>query len=216
MFKEYKGKIILTSVITLVPILLGLLLWNKLPDQIPTHWNAEGVIDGWSSKAFAVFALPGILVFFHLLCVLASSMDPKRKNYSGKLLGIVFWICPVISLVMMGVMYGTALGMKLKVDVIMLVLVGVTFLVVGNYMPKCKQNYTMGIKIPWTLNDEENWNYTHRFAGKLWMASGLLVLVSIFLPTSAMVVILMIVLFGSVIIPVIASYRFYKKKDSRS
>ena len=172
MFKEYKGKIILTSVITLVPILLGLLLWNKLPDQIPTHWNAEGVIDGWSSKAFAVFALPGILVFFHLLCVLASSMDPKRKNYSGKLLGIVFWICPVISLVMMGVMYGTALGMKLKVDVIMLVLVGVTFLVVGNYMPKCKQNYTMGIKIPWTLNDEENWNYTHRFAGKLWMASG--------------------------------------------
>ena len=208
MFKEYKGKIILTSVITLVPILLGLLLWNKLPDQIPTHWNAEGVIDGWSSKAFAVFALPGILVFFHLLCVLASSMDPKRKNYSGKLLGIVFWICPVISLVMMGVMYGTALGMKLKVDVIMLVLVGVTFLVVGNYMPKCKQNYTIGIKIPWTLNSEENWNKTHRFAGWLWVIGGIFITAtSLF----SLIWISLPAIFIMTLIPMIYSYILHRK-----
>ena len=116
MIKRNKGQLILTSVIILLPVFIGLILWKRLPDKIPTNWNAEGVVDGWSSKGFAVFGLPAILFAIHWVCLLASSADPKNQNYSEKLLQLVFWICPIISVLMELIAYGTALGMKFKVD----------------------------------------------------------------------------------------------------
>lgn len=213
MIKKNKGKLILTSIVILMPIVIGLFLWNKLPDKLPTHWNAEGVVDGWSSKGFTVFGLPAILFGFHWLCLLGSSADPKNKNYSEKLLQLVFWICPIISVLLGVISYGTALGMEFAVDKIMLILVGVMFIIIGNYMPKCKQNYTMGIKLPWTLNDEENWNKTHRMAGRLWVITGFLVMLCILVPTTVMVVTFIIILIVSVVIPTIYSYLLYKNKQ---
>ena len=212
MIKKNKGKLILTSIIILIPIVIGLILWNKLPEKLPTHWNAEGVVDGWSSKGFAVFGLPTFLFVVHWICLLGSSADPKNKNYSEKLLQLVFWICPVISVLLGVIIYGTALGMEFEVDTIMLVLVGLVFIVIGNYMPKCKQNYTMGIKLPWTLNDEENWNKTHRMAGKLWVITGFLVMLCILAPTSVMVAIFIVTLFMAIIIPTVYSYLLYRNK----
>lgn len=213
MIKKNKGKLILTSIVILIPIVIGLFLWNKLPDKLPTHWNAEGVADGWSSKGFAVFGLPAILFGFHWLCLLVSSADPKNKNYSEKLLQLVFWICPLISVLFGGISYGVALGIEIKVDKIMLLLMGLMFIIIGNYMPKCKQNYTMGIKLPWTLNDEENWNKTHRMAGRLWVITGFLVMLCILVPTTVMVVTFIIILIVSVMIPTIYSYLLYKNKQ---
>lgn len=213
MIKENKKKLILTSIVILVPIIIGLILWNKLPDKVPTHWNASGEVDGWSSKAFAVFGLPGFLFAVHWVCLLASSADPKKQNIEGKVLNIVFWICPIISVLGAVLMYGTALGMEFKVDKIMLALVGVTFIVIGNYLPKCKQSYTMGIKLPWTLNDEENWNRTHRLGGKLWVVSGFIVILCMLLPANAMSVVFIIVLFMAMIVPTVYSYQLYKKKE---
>lgn len=213
MIRENKKKLILTSIIILLPILIGLILWNKLPDKLPTHWNAEGVVDGWSSKAFAVFGLPGFLFAVHWVCVLASSADPKKQNIEGKVLNIVFWICPIISVLGGVLIYGTALGMEFKVDKIVLLLMGIMFIVIGNYLPKCKQSYTMGIKLPWTLSDEENWNRTHRMSGKLWVVSGFIIILCMLLPTNVMSVVLIIILFVAVIVPTIYSYLLYKKKN---
>lgn len=215
MIKENKWKVIITTFITLVPIIVGLILWKKLPGEIPTHWNAEGVIDGWSSKAFAVFFIPSFLTVMHLICILVSNADPKKKNYSRELLSIVFWICPVISVLIMMICYGTALGMELRIEKIMPVLVGIMFVVIGNYLPKCKQNYTMGIKIPWTLNDEENWNYTHRIAGRLWVATGFVVMICALLPTKFMAVAFIIIMTVSMIVPVLCSYSFYRKQTKK-
>jgi len=212
MIKENKGKLILTSIIILLPLFAGIILWNVLPDKLPTHWGTEGVIDGWSSKAFAVFAIPGFLLVCHWLCLLASAADPKKQNHSGKILGLVFWICPVIAILMMVLVYGTALGMEFKVDKIMPVLMGLMFVVIGNYLPKCKQNYTIGIKVPWTLNDEENWNYTHRLGGKCWVIGGFVVMLSIFLPADFMFPVVLMVMIVLVIIPIVLSYMFYRNK----
>ena len=88
---------------------------------------------------------------------------------------------------------------------------GVIFLVTGNYLPKCRQNYTIGIKLPWTLDDEENWNYTHRLAGKLWMIGGVLIILLGFqtvVPPMAVSLTIMVVM---TMIPAIASYLYYKK-----
>lgn len=212
MIKRNKGKIILTSIIILLPILIGLILWGKLPDKLPTHWNAEGVVDGWSSKGFAVFGLPLFLFAVHWICLLATGADPKKQNYSEKLLNIVFWICPIISALGGVLIYGTALGMEFKVDKIVLILMGIMFIIVGNYLPKCKQNYTMGIKIPWTLNDEENWNCTHRMSGKLWVISGFIIMLCMLLPAEAMSIVMIFVLAVTAIVPMVYSYLFYRNK----
>ena len=109
--------------------------------------------------------------------------------------------------------YGNALGYK---DVINLnlwtnVLLGIVLIVVGNYLPKCRQNYMIGIKLPWTLDNEENWDYTHRMAGKWWIIGGVLRILLGFQkfvdPIGAAVGIILIV----TLIPAIASYIYYKK-----
>lgn len=215
MIKENKKKLILTSIVILLPILIGLILWNKLPDQVPTHWNAQGEVDGWSSKVFAVFGLPIVLFAVHWMCILVTSVDPKKQNIEGKVLWIVFWICPIISLLVGMLSYGAALGVEFKVDKIMLAIMGIMFIVVGNYLPKCKQSYTVGIKLPWTLNDEENWNRTHRMGGKLWVISGIILLLSMLLSTSAMAIVVLAVVGVSVLVPTVYSYLLFREKEKR-
>lgn len=212
MIKKNKGKLILTSIITLLPILIGFILWEKLPDKVPTHWNAEGVVDGWSSKGFAVLGLPLFLFAVHWICLLATNADPKKQNHTDKILGIVLWICPVISVLGGVLIYGTALGMEFEVDKIVLILMGFMFIIIGNYLPKCKQNYTIGIKIPWTLNDEENWNKTHRMSGKLWVIIGIITILCIFLPTNVMSVVLIVALVVAVGMPMGYSYVLHRNK----
>lgn len=214
MIKENKKKLILTSIIILVPIIVGLILWNKLPDKIPTHWNAAGEVDGWSSKAFAVFGLPGFLFVVHWICLLGTNADPKKQNIEGKVLNIVFWVCPVISVLGAVLMYGTALGMQFAVEKIIPSLVGITFIIIGNYLPKCKQSYTMGIKLPWTLNDEDNWNRTHRLGGKLWVVCGLILIVSMVLPSHFMFAAFLVIITVAVLVPTVYSYLLFKKKQN--
>ena len=208
MIKKNLKVLIITSIIILLPILAGVFLWDQLPEQIPAHWNASGEVDGWSSKPFTVFGMPLILLAFQWLCVLGTSTDPKKANHPQKILHLVLWIIPVLSAVLHVIVYATALGQGVRVEVVMPVLIGLMLSIVGNYLPKCKQNYTIGIKIPWTLNSEENWNKTHRFAGRLWLVCGLLIMLTgffggfwVFLP----IVLIM------VLVPFIYSYLLHRK-----
>ena len=95
---------------------------------------------------------------------------------------MIFWILPVVSLFTNGIMYRTAFGKEFDLAVFVPALLGVMFIFIGNYLPKVKQNRTLGIKISWTLNNEENWNKTHRFGGKVWVVGGLIMLFSVFPP----------------------------------
>ena len=208
MIKKNLKVLILTTVVMLLPILAGLILWNQLPEQMPTHWNAAGEIDGWSSKPFAVFVLPLIMVAAQWLCMLGTAADPKKNNHSEKVLHLILWIVPALSVVLHAVTYATALGYAVPIEVVMPVLIGLIFTIIGNYMPKCKQNYTIGIKIPWTLDNEENWNRTHRFAGWLWTFCGIAIMCTgffggfwVFLPIT----------FLMVLAPIIYSYILHQK-----
>ena len=213
MLKQNKTKLLITSIVILIPVVIGLLLWNQLPDKIVTHWNAEGVADGWSSKAFAVFAMPCFLLALHWLCLLITNTDPKRKNYSERMFTMVVWICPITSVLMTSLVYGIALGMEISIEKVMPIFLGLMFIIIGNYLPKCKQNYTLGIKIPWTLNDEENWNYTHRLTGKIWVVVGFVLMMCAMLPSKVIFLVFIVVLIVATVIPVICSYSFYKKKE---
>ena len=210
MIKKNLKTMIITSIIILLPILAGLILWDKLPEEIPTHFNSQGVADGFSGKGFAVFGLPLFLLAVQWICLAVSSLDPKSKNINGKALTLVLWICPVLSLLMGSIIYAFALGYEFNINVIMNMFFGLLFIVIGNYLPKCKQNYSLGIKISWTLNSEENWNYTHRLAGKIWVIGGFLIIFTGFLKQYWIFAAITAIM---VIVPIICSYRFYVKHD---
>ncbi len=208
MLKKYKNTLIITSLVTLIPIIIGLILWNRLPDLVPFHWDINGNVDGWASKAVAVFAMPAFMLVMQWVCIFASTADPKSANYSRKTFHLVLWICPVLSFVLNTLVYSAALGHSLPIETVIPMLMGVLFIVLGNLLPKMKQTYTMGIKLPWTLSNEENWNKTHRFAGKLWVAGGVLILATAFLGSFW---IFSAILALMVIVPTVYSYLYYRK-----
>lgn len=208
MKKIDKKTLILTSIITLIPIVVGVLLWGKLPDTIPTHFGMDGTPNGWSSKPFTVFGIPALMLVFHLLCVSITSVDPKYDNMSDKLFGIVVWTCPVISLLVVVASYCSALGWEMNISKYVMLGCGILFMAIGNYLPKCKQNYTMGIKLPWTLDDEENWNRTHRFAGFLWVVGGVFIAVNAFLEWEWL---FLVIVFAMVLVPMIYSFLYFKR-----
>ena len=214
MIKNNKKQVILTSILILLPILFGVVMWDALPERIATHWGMDGTVDGWSSKAFAVFGLPLILLGFHWIWIAGTSLDAKNKGQSSKVLGMIMWLIPLISLSMNGATYAVALGYASSMIFAVRILIGGIFIIVGNYLPKCKQNRTIGIKVPWTLKSEKNWNKTHRFAGRIWVGGGALLLLTIFFPMKAFVYMFLGVAIVLVVIPILYSYHYEKKQKA--
>ena len=172
MLRKHRVLIIITSLITLLPILVGILCWNRLPDTIATHFASDGTPNGFSSKTFTVLGIPAFIFAAHILCAFCTAIDPKHKNISPKMYRLILLICPICSIVCGAAIYGYALSLSmadwLNSTFFMNLLMGIIFFLIGNYLPKCHQNYTVGIKLPWTLADEGNWTLTHRFAGRLY------------------------------------------------
>ena len=209
MWKTHKRTILLTLFLTLLPIVVGLFLWNQLPEQVATHFSSNEP-DGWSSRAFAVLGIPAICAGCHILCVLAPSLDPKRDSISPKVIGVILWIMPPISWFASGMILSYAIGKSIPVQSATGVLIGFIFLLLGNYLPKTKQNYTIGIKVPWALNDAANWTATHRFAGFLYTAAGLVMIAAGLLRWNAVIIIAVVV---SVFAPTVYSYLYYRRHE---
>ena len=205
-----KREIILTTVLCLVPMIAGAILYSRLPDSIATHFGVDGQPDGWSSKAFAVFGLPAIIAGLNLLMHFGLRTDPKRKNMSPALFNIAIWTVPAVSILANAFVLANALGYESRIEVILPLLVSLLFIVIGNYLPKTKQSYTMGIKLPWTLASEENWNRTHRLAGYLWVACGILMALLTLLKIGRLWLMPALIAV-MVLVPTIYSYSLYKK-----
>ena len=156
MLKANRKTLIITSIVTILPMLIGVICWNRLPDVMATHFGINNEANGFSSKAIAVFGVPVFLLAVLWLGAFATSHDPKKQNISQKMFSLVLWIAPVISLAAAATMYPINLGYELDITFIAELLLGLMFIIIGNYLPKARQNYTIGIKIPWTLANEEN------------------------------------------------------------
>lgn len=215
MIKKNLGKLIIGTIVILLPMVAGIILWDKLPDTMATHFGASGNADGFSSKAFAVFGLPLILAALQWLGLIITAKDPKNKEQSPKAINMGIWIMPVLSIVVSAVMYSLALGLEFSVEKIIPAVLGISFILIGNYLPKCRQNSTLGIKITWTLADEENWNRTHRIAGITWVIGGIVMLAGIFLPIEVYLIAFIPVMLLMVLIPTVYSYFLYKKKGNK-
>lgn len=203
-------RLIVSSLVTLLPSIVAALLWGVFSDRFTEHFGgAAGAEILLSMMAF----VPVFLLVLNLAAVLITLWDSMKHPQSEKVLGIIFWICPAISIYAFSMIGCIACGLNISAYNFVCVLLGILFVILGNYMPKCKQNFTIGIKIKWTLANQANWTATHRIAGFVWFIFGMVCLVLGLLPASEIGFILLIVLTIAVaIIPAVYSYIFYRRQ----
>ncbi len=207
--KKYLKIMMVTSLLIVATIVVGLLLWNQLPEKIATHFNSQNEANGWSGKGMTVFGLPILMLVIHWVTFLGISADPKRQNIQDFLFKSILWLIPVLNAVMMTAIYSVALGYDFKMDGLIQGFLGLLFIFLGNYLHQVKQNYTVGIKLPWTLNSKENWNRTHRLGAWVFFAGGLAFFANIFLQQTWLLIAIVAV---TVLIPTIYSYMLYRKE----
>lgn len=181
---------------TLLPALIGLVLWSTNPQTV---------------FPLAVLFTPVLLALTLALCLHLTEKLEKDREKNKKINSVVIWIIPVLSNVTFWISYAVAVQ-RMEVPVLRILswLFAAMYLVLGNYMPKCRPNSTVGIRVRWTASSDENWNATHRLAGPCYMACGFLMIPTSFLPEKAASVCLIVLLVLGNAIPMVYSYSFYR------
>ena len=212
MILKKKKLLIITSLLTLLPIPIGLLLWNKFPETMAIHFGLNGLADGFATSSFAIFVPPVRMLAVQWICILASAFDKRNANRNQKMQTLVLWIVPALSILSSCGIYALALDVEFSPTAWTVMIMGLIFAVLGNYMPKTRMNPTMGIKVWWAYTSEENWNATHRFAGKLWVVGGLILALCFWLPNFWAMVAMFTILTVISVLPILYSRNFYKKE----
>lgn len=214
MNKIFKQENIKLWILFAVTMLIGLISYNYLPEQIPTHFDVAGNPDDYSGRIF-IFLEPLIILFMIVGAEIARNVDPKKNSYSkfNKQYYLIFFL---VSLLMLGVQLYTiafSLNMKiLNISILMPFAVGLLITIIGNSMPKFKQNFYAGIRTSWTLSDEEVWFKTHRLGGKVWFFGGILMMISSILPDFYKTKVFFGIIIIMSLVPGIYSYVIYKNK----
>jgi uncharacterized membrane protein len=210
----------LVALMIIAPFIYGALIYPQLPSRIPTHFNIEGKADAWGGPS-SIFIGPGIMgavsVFIYVLMSNLKTFDPKKYDEANDALYSNFAVLTVafLSILSTIIIYSSTHSDQINVGKLILLLVGLSFAGLGWYMPKFKQNYFVGFKLPWTLENETNWNETHKVAGKLWIYGGLFqAVVTFILPMKFGMIAFMLAIAIMVIIPSVFSYRLFKKGNT--
>lgn len=154
----------------------GAIFYNKLPDQIPTHWNVNGMADAWGDKSFALWISPVLSLLMVVLFPLLSKIDPKKENY--KLFKNAWDTIQTILISFFGYVFALQIYFTLNTDNnqlfsrLMTAGIGVIFMLLGNLLGKVRQNYFIGFRTPWAINDPEVWQKSQRFAGWIMFFGG--------------------------------------------
>ena len=208
----------LPIVLSIFSLCLTFYFYPSLPSQVPTQWGFNGQVNSYGSRS-TIFLIPVLTLAISLGSWLLPQIDPRRENY-GRFSNTYVIMISIVSFFM------TALHMLTLTEILrpgliamnslIFTLLSLMFIVFGNYLPKIKHNYFAGIRTAWTLNDEENWYATHRFAGPCWVLGGLCMLACIFLPSDYHYLSFMVVLVIVAVIPSFYSFLFFYRKNKSS
>ncbi|MCC6463100.1 MAG: SdpI family protein [Saprospiraceae bacterium] len=202
-------------VLLAVPFVYLALVWAQLPESVPTHFNAQGEADDYSSKSSLVWILLFMQLLPFILLKYIPQLDPKRKpedfgqNYERLRLIITLFMAAIGCIIVM------AAYQKIDMALILPVLLSALFAGIGNYISTAKPNYFVGIRTPWTLESEEVWRKTHRLGGRLMFWAGVACLVLSFLmPAEVRLPLILVLLVGSCLVPTVYSYFAYRQSKA--
>jgi len=213
--KKNTPNLLLALIILAFPFGYAAYVYPSLPSTIPTHFNIRGEADGFGGKD-SIFLGPGIMsavgLFTFFLLSNIKNFDPKRFKSEDDGMFKKFALFMVLFMSIMGLIITySATGAKLNITKLLLPFLGIVFAIMGWYMPKLHQNYFAGFKLPWTLENVDNWNETHKLAGKVWLYGGMVQAIgTLVLPSVPAFIVFITSIAVMVIIPSVFSYRMFK------
>jgi uncharacterized membrane protein len=202
---------IISLLFILVAFVAAAVLYPNLPDDIPTHWNAQGEVDDYMKKPWGVWIMPGMALFTYIIMKLIPAISPKgfRTDSFSDVFGVLkVTLVGFMSIVSVLVLL-EARGLNVRINEMIIAGVGLLFVIIGNYLGKVRKNFFIGIRTPWTLASDEVWSRTHRIGGKLFMLSGVIVWIGAMLRLPLAWTVGVAV--GLLLIPVVYSYFLYRR-----
>jgi uncharacterized membrane protein len=186
--------------------------WQRLPEQIPTHWNLQGHVDGHGNKFVGLLLLPLTVAGLYFMMLLLPFADPGRANYQN--FAGAYDLIRILVVAFMAALYAAtvaaAFGHQVDITQVSFLGTAVLFIVIGNFMGKIRPNWFVGVRTPWTLSSKKSWNKTHRLAGWLFMLMGALFAAVAFVHTTWTFVALLIVGATCILSLVVYSYLVYR------
>lgn len=213
---QYSLKTELLSMLVLVASwILGYYFYIHFPETVITHWNFAGQPDGYSGRAFGALFFPALLTGMYVLFIVLPFLDPKRERYES--FAKVYAIIRSLILTVMALVFVASgvynLGYPIRINLVIPITIGIMFLILGNYMGKVKQNWFVGVRLPWTLSSENVWNKTNRFGGYAMMVFGIIMIITPFLPQTIGMVAFALGILGITVGTGIYSYLVYRKEQ---
>lgn len=208
---------IIPALLLLITILSAFYFYSVFPEQVPMHWNAKGEVDNYGSKEVGAFLMPVIMLGIYLLFLFIPNLDPRKDRYQQfrKVYHIFkdFIIFFMVILYFMTSFY--TLGYNIDIHVWTPIIVGLLFMIIGNYLSKIKPNWFMGIRTPWTLSSEEVWRKTHQAGGKIFVIGGIIMILSIFFNEKIKIFVFMLDIIFMIVGTIVYSYLAYNKYGSK-
>jgi uncharacterized membrane protein len=202
------------------PVLIGLMVafalavYGRLPEQVPTHFDLSGKPDDWMDRFPGAFLVPAITAGIYLLLFALRRIDPRREHYAR--FEDTYWVILNVLALLMAVVQvlslGLALGWPIDMGRAITVTIGLLFVGLGNYLPRIRSNWWIGIRTPWTLENDAVWRETHRVGGFTFVAAGLvLVIAGLFVPPGPREWMSGAALAVGVVVPLVYSYVAYRR-----
>lgn len=200
-------------VIVAATFIVTLALYNKLPEQIPVHWNIAGEVDRYESRLVGAFSIPVLNVMLLLMMIWLPAIDPRKKSYEkfAEFYKLFQWVMVLFMTGVHSLTISWALGYRPSISLFVKLGLGILFIILGNYMGKTRSNWFFGIKNPWTLENEEVWIRTHRLGGTLMFAAGVITLLLAFINHDFAFWAVMGLIMLASIIPTVYSYFLYQR-----
>jgi len=186
---------------------------QQMPEKIPTHWNFKGEIDNWGNSSAHVLTINLVMLGIYLLFLLVPCIDPHKERYEQfqKIYHIFKNIIILFFALIFFLTNLNGIGYNININIYIPLMVGLLFIIIGNYMAKIKTNWFIGIRNPWTLSSEEAWNETHRIGSKLFIVSGILIALEGFLAIKYRIFVFGLVIAIILIGTSLSSYLIYLK-----
>lgn len=207
--------LVISLVLIVTAILAGLLLWDRMPEQMASHWNVDDQVDGYMPKFWGLFLMPLVTLGMLALFLVIPSIDPLKANIAQFREAFNLFIVLIIGFMLYvhGLTLAWSLGYQnFKMSAAMLPFMGILFVAIGFMLRKAKRNYFIGIRTPWTLNSDYVWDETHRLGAILFMASGILAMIGGLFGGMTAFWFLFVPLIGSTLFLLIYSYVLYRRE----
>ncbi|MGG4441968.1 SdpI family protein [Brevibacillus fortis] len=190
-----------------ISVVLGVICYPSMPDQMVIHWGPNGEPNGFAPKLVGVSFIPVVMLFIFVAVRSQKQYYQKFQSSHDTILNTLM----IVLLVIHGVIIAYGYGYMLNIGIFVTLILGILFVTIGNFMPRFRHNYLIGIRTPWTLASEEVWKNTHLLSSRVFFIGGILIMLTSFLPTTIHYILLLIITLVTILISIGSSHYYYKK-----